>query len=99
MSKKIDAALKELTKALKKHAEVVSGPAVSLKQAQRAAAKVSVAAATYAEVVDKKAGVGNPFDDLLKQGLEGATLESLKAEREKIKNSLTGPVTVVTDSE
>ena len=33
MSKKIDAARKELSKALKKHAEVVGADAVSLKKA------------------------------------------------------------------
>ena len=36
MSKKIDAALKDLKKALNKHADAVGGSSVSLKKAQRA---------------------------------------------------------------
>ena len=48
MSKKIDEARKHLTKALKKHAEVVGGQAVSLKKAERAAARVAEAATAYA---------------------------------------------------
>jgi hypothetical protein len=94
MSKKIDAALKELTKALKKHAEVVGGSTVSLKKAQRASAKVAAAATAYAEIVHAKAGVGNPFDDMVQPGLESSTLESLAAERDAIAKHLTGPIPV-----
>lgn len=94
MSKKIDAALKELKKALNKHAEAVGGNTVSLKKAQRAAAKVAAAASAYAEAVHAKSGLGNPFDDMLQPGLESSTLASLAAERDAIKQHLTGPIPV-----
>ncbi|QAV71021.1 hypothetical protein ESZ53_11545 [Salinibacterium sp. UTAS2018] len=94
MSKKIDAALKDLKKALNKHAEVVGSSAVSLKKAQRASAKVAAAATAYAEVVHSKSGMGNPFDDMLQPGLDSGTLASLAAERDSIKNHMTGPIEV-----
>lgn len=94
MSKKIDSALKDLKKALNKHADVVGGSAVSLKKAQRASAKVSAAATAYAEAVHAKSGLGNPFTDMLEPGLESSTLQSLAAERDAIKKSLTGPIDV-----
>ncbi|MBU1586935.1 MAG: hypothetical protein KKH51_03200 [Actinobacteria bacterium] len=94
MSKKIDAALKELTKALAKHAKAVGGSAVSLKKAQRASAKVAAAATAYAEAVHAKSGMGNPFDDMVQPGLDGGTLASLAAERDAIKQHLTGPIPI-----
>ncbi|GHD83445.1 hypothetical protein CLV85_1894 [Salinibacterium amurskyense] len=94
MSKKIDAALKDLKKALNKHAEIVGSSAVSLKKAQRASAKVAAAATAYAEVVHSKSGMGNPFDDMLQPGLDSGTLASLAAERDSIKNHMTGPISV-----
>ena len=94
MSKKIDAALKELKKALNKHAEVVGANTVSLKKAQRASAKVAAAATAYAEIVHAKTGVGNPFDDMVQPGLESSTLVSLAAERDAIAGRLTGPIPV-----
>ncbi|MCU1508935.1 MAG: hypothetical protein JWR53_1266 [Glaciihabitans sp.] len=92
MSKKIDSALKDLIKALRKHASVVGGSQVSLKKAQRATARVQAAATVYAEVVYAKSGVGNPFSDVIDPGLEPATLESLTAERDAIALGLTGPI-------
>lgn len=94
MSKKIDAALKELTKALKAHAGVVGGSAVSLKKAQRASSKVTAAATAYAEAVHAKSGMGNPFDDMAPLGLERATLDSLSAERDSLHQRLTGPIDI-----
>lgn len=94
MSKKIDAALKDLKKALNKHAEAVGGSAVSLKKAQRASAKVAAAARAYAEVVEAKSGLGSPFEELDTSGLESTTIASLSAERDKIKQRLTGPIPV-----
>ncbi|MGV8852621.1 MAG: hypothetical protein ACOH1M_08660 [Rhodoglobus sp.] len=94
MSKKIDAALKDLKKALNKHAEVVSNKPVSLKKAQRATAKVAAAATNYAEIVHAKSGMGNPFDDMLQPGLDSGTLASLAAERDSIKNQITGPIAI-----
>lgn len=94
MSKKIDSTLKELTKALKAHAKIVGGSAVSLKKAQRASSKVSETAAAYAKAVTEKSKMGNPFEGLLKQGLEKSTLDSLAAERDSIARHLTGPITV-----
>jgi len=94
MSKKIDAALKDLKKALNKHAEAVGGDAVSLKKAQRASAKVAAAASAYAEVVHAKSGMGNPFNDMIQPGLEASTIASLHAERDAIAKNLTGPIPV-----
>jgi hypothetical protein len=94
MSKKIDAALKDLKKALDKHADAVGGSAVSLKKAQRASAKVAAAATAYAAAVQAKSGLGNPFDDMVQPGLESTTLASLAAERDAIKQHLTGPIPV-----
>ena len=94
MSKKIDAALKDLKKALNKHADAVGGSAVSLKKAQRATAKVAAAASAYAEAVHAKSGMGNPFTDMVQPGLEQSTLASLHAERDAIAKSLTGPIPV-----
>lgn len=84
MSKKIDAARKNLSKALKKHAEVVGGAAVSLKKSQRAAAAVHAAAGAYVDAVYAKTGLGSPFGDILEPGLEAATLASLSAERDAL---------------
>jgi hypothetical protein len=94
MSKKIDAALKDLKKALNKHADAVGGSSVSLKKAQRATAKVAAAATAYAQAVHKKSGLGNPFDDMIQPGLEQSTLASLAAERDAIAKNLTGPIPV-----
>lgn len=94
MSKKIDAALKDLKKALNAHADAVGGSAVSLKKAQRASSKVAAAASAYAEAVHTKSGMGNPFDDMAQLGLERATIASLAAERDSIAHHLTGPIQV-----
>jgi hypothetical protein len=94
MSKKIDSALKDLTKALKKHAEAVGGRTVSLKKSQRASAQVAAAAGAYAEAVHAKSGLGNPFTDMLEPGLQESTLASLAAERDQIAKDLTGPIPV-----
>ena len=90
MSKKIDAALGDLKKALKKHAEVVGGSAVSLKKSQRASAKVAAAADAYAAAVYAKSGLPNPFTGM--ETLADSTIASLSAERDAIKESLTGPI-------
>jgi hypothetical protein len=92
MSKKIDSALKDLLKALKKHADVASTKPVSLKKSQRATARVQAAATHYAEVVHAKSGLPNPFNDMIQPGLEDSTLASLAAERDAIKLHLTGPI-------
>ncbi|MEP6481299.1 MAG: hypothetical protein ABJA94_04750 [Rhodoglobus sp.] len=94
MSRKIDGALKDLKKALNKHADIVGGHAVSLKKAQRASAQVAAAASVYAELVHAKSGMGNPFSDMVQPGLEQSTIASLHAERDAIAKNLTGPVPV-----
>jgi len=93
MSKKIDEALKTLTKALKKHAEIVGGSAVSLKKTQRAAATVREAALAYGKAVAKKTAHPSPFDGLVdRDGLEEQTIKSLAAERDKL---ATKPVEII----
>lgn len=94
MSKKIDSALKDLIKAVTKHADAVGGNRVSLKRSQRATAKVQAAATAYAEAVHAKSGLGNPFNDVIEPGLEDSTLASLAAERDTIAKHLTGPIPV-----
>lgn len=84
MSKKIDEARKHLAKALKKHAEVVGGSAVSLKKAERAASRVAEAASAYAELVEKKTGLPSPFQGVEPAGLEAETVASLEAERDAL---------------
>ena len=95
MSKKIDAARKELSKALKKHAEIVGAHAVSLKKAQRASARVQSAAVDYAAAVHAKSGLPSPFDPVDTSGLEASMIESLKAERNAIHNKFTGPIETI----
>jgi hypothetical protein len=92
MSKKIDAALKDLVKALRKHAVVAGDRHISLKRSQRATARVRAAASAYAAAVHARSGLGNPFDDVLDPGLDAATLASLAAERDAIARSVTGPI-------
>jgi len=94
MSKKINAALKDLKKALNAHADAVGGSAVSMKKAQRASAKVAAAATAYAAAVHAKSGLGNPFDDMLQPGLESVTLASLAAERDALLQGRTGEIAV-----
>ncbi|AMM21956.1 hypothetical protein AX769_19670 [Frondihabitans sp. PAMC 28766] len=80
MTKKIDTALKDLTKALEKHAQIVGLKPVPLKKAGRAAAELRTAAAAYANIVEDKTGQTNPFIDFL----DPATIESLARERDAI---------------
>jgi hypothetical protein len=94
MSKKIDSALRDLIKALKKHAEVAGERHISLKRSQRATAKVHAAATAYASAVHARSGLGNPFDDIADPALDDETLQSLSAERDAIAQSLTSPVPV-----
>lgn len=84
MSKKIDASLKALIKALRKHAEAVGGSRVSLKKSQRAAAKLQSTASAYAAAVYAKTGLDCPFNDVTSPGLENVTLNSLLAERDAL---------------
>ena len=84
MSKKIDAALKSLIKALEKHADAVGGSRVSAKKSGRASAKLQSAAADYAEAVFLKSGLETPFSDVVRPGLDPETMKSLTAERDKL---------------
>ncbi len=84
MSKKIDASLKDLIKALRKHAETVGGSRVSLKKAQRTAARLQTTASAYAVAVHAKTGLDSPFSDVVSPGLESVTLNSLVAERDAL---------------
>ena len=93
-SKRIRHAAKELERALKKHVEVVTGSAVSMKKAQRAGARLGSAAQLYAEAVAAKTGLDNPFD----AGgghLDDAATRSLRAERDQIAQAVTGSMPAV----
>ena len=98
MSKKIDSALKDLIKALKKHADVASERHISLKRSQRATARVHAAATAYAVAVNARSGLGNPFAEVIDPSLDEATLQSLAAERDQIAQALTSPVPVQSTS-
>ena len=87
MSKKIDAARKKLTKAIKKHSEIVGGAAVPLKKAQRAASEIHQAALDYSSLVEAKTGIESPFPNLWHDGLEPSTVASLTAERDALKTN------------
>lgn len=93
MSKKIDAALGDLIKALRKHAEAVGGPRVSLKKSQRVSVKLQAAASAYAAAVHAKTGQGSPFNDVVMPGLENVTLNSLLAERDALAKNTKKPET------
>jgi hypothetical protein len=80
VTKKIDTALKDLTKALEKHAQIVGLKPVPLKKAGRAAAELREAAAAYANIVEARTGQTNPFIDFL----DPATIASLQNERDAI---------------
>lgn len=80
VTKKIDTALRDLTKALEKHAQIVGLKPVPLKKAGRAAAELRTAAAAYANIVEAKTGQTNPFIDFL----DPATMASLAHEREAL---------------
>jgi hypothetical protein len=84
MPTKIDVALKDLTKALRKHADAVGGDRVSLKRSQRASAKLQATASAYAAAVYAKTGLDSPFNDVVSPGLEKVTLNSLLAERDAL---------------
>jgi hypothetical protein len=93
MSKKIDAALKDLLRALRKHAQAVGGSRVSLKKSQRASAKLQATASAYAAAVYAKTGLESPFNDVVKPGLENVTLNSLLAERDALARRKRKPAT------
>ena len=84
MSKKIDGALKDWVKALRKHARVAGAGAKSLKKSQRATARPAAAASAYAEVVNAKSGTENPFCDVVTPGFQEATVASFEAERDHL---------------
>jgi hypothetical protein len=94
MSKKIDSSLKDLIKALKKHAEVAGDRHPSLKRSQRATAKVRAAATAYTAAVHARSGLGNPFDELLDPTLDEATITSLQHERDQIALTLTSEIPI-----
>lgn len=93
-SKRIKSAAKELKSALKRHAEIVADGAVSMKKAQRAAARLASAAQVYAEAVHAKTGLGDPFADGGGR-LDDASKDSLRAERDEIYKAVTAGIPVV----
>lgn len=89
VSKKIDLALVNLTRALEKHAKAVGGSRASGKQTERAAAKLHVAAADYARAVFQRTGQPSPFGDVALPTLDESTIQSLKAERSTLAKAAT----------
>ncbi len=85
MSKKIDAALADLIKALHKHAKAVGGSRVRAKEVARANTKLQAAASQYTNVVYAKTKTDTPFTDVPRPDLEEAILKSLAAERDAFK--------------
>ncbi|MFF1633489.1 hypothetical protein [Leifsonia sp. NPDC058248] len=93
MTKKIDSALKELLKALKKHGEIAGAHRVSVKQLQRANARLTLAAAAYVEAVYARTGQPSPFAELVDPGLDEDTIRSLKIERDSARKRHIAPLT------
>lgn len=83
-SKVVKRTHKALAKALEAHAKIVTGGGISIKKAQRAGAKVAAAASAYADAVQAKTGLDNPFTPGNGM-LDGATIDSLRAEQTKLK--------------
>lgn len=94
MSNKINTARKDLTKALKKHADIVASHSVSLKKSQRAAAAVQAACVAYAKAVYNKTGLDSPFAEAPVIGLEPSTIASLEAERDALSTKPVAQVAV-----
>jgi len=93
-SKLVKRAHKALVKALEAHATIAASRGISIKKAQRAGAKLAAAAVAYADAVQAKTGLDNPF--LAGSGmLDGETIRSLKAERTRIERAVTSGVPVV----
>lgn len=93
-SKLVKQTHKALVKALESHLEIVTSSGISIKKAQRAGAKVAAAAAAYAEAVQAKSGLENPF--VLGNGmLDRETIQSLRAERTKLEAAATAGIPVV----
>jgi hypothetical protein len=82
MSKRIDRALKELIKALRKHAKAVDAPTVRAKHLARANTRLRNAIDAYAHAVYHKAKVGTPFSETVPPELEDSVIKSLAAERD-----------------
>jgi len=90
MSKKINAALTDLIKALSKHGEVMGSSPVSAKQAARATAKVRAAAIAYGAAVETRSGQPSLFADLADPSLNEDTIASLTAERDSLEAMIAG---------
>ncbi len=82
MSKKIDAALKDLLKALRAHAKAVGGSRVRAKDVALSNEKLRRAANAYTRAVYRKTKLDTPFSDVVRPGLEESIMKSLAAERD-----------------
>lgn len=93
-SKAIKRARKALVKALESHAEIVAERGVPLKRAQRAGAKLAAAAAAYADAVQAKTGLENPF--IPGSGmLDGESIKSLQAELVQLEKAATASIPMI----
>lgn len=93
-SKLIKRTHKALVKALEAHVAITTGSGISIKKAQRAGAKVAAAAADYADAVQAKTGLENPF--VAGNGmLDGETIKSLQAELVKLGKAATSGIPVI----
>ncbi|WP_066039665.1 hypothetical protein [Herbiconiux solani] len=84
MAKKTKTALKELTKALEKHVEVLEDSKSSKSKRERATAKVRAAAINYSSVLNSRTGSQSPFLDIPDPALDESTVASLKAEKDAL---------------
>lgn len=84
MAKKIDTALRDLVKALDKHAALASDPKSGKSKIQRAAAKVRTSAKVYQSVIVSRTGTDSPFTDIADPRLDAPTVKSLTAERDAL---------------
>lgn len=82
MAKRIDAALKELIKALREHAVATSASPTRAKRIARANSRLQHAVDAYARAVYKRTGTDTAFSDVVRPGLEQSIFDSLAAERD-----------------
>ena len=82
MAKKLKTALRDLTDALDKHADVVGDDKASAKKLEKATRRVREAAIAYAAIAYHRSGAASPFADIKSPGLGEDVIASLRSEKE-----------------
>ncbi len=85
MSKKIDAAAKDLIKAIRKHSKAIGDRHPRSKSVARASGRLQAATTAYTVAVFKYSGADVPFSDVVSLSLDPLTVASLEKERDQLK--------------